>query len=109
MSRSGVKMKRTRREQVLSAYHSVATMSEHPGMFVPTATRLLKRKARIKKTRPPNEAASLDAVVVSLGAERLTEPGPLGIGYFSTSTTYRRTVLYALSRWGARSVQAFDL
>ena len=44
-----------------------------------------------------------------LGADRLTEPGPLGIGYFSTSTTYRRTVLYALSRWGARSAQAFDL
>jgi hypothetical protein len=70
---------------------------------VPQATRLLKRKASINyKTRPPNEAASLNSI-------RLTEPGPLGIGYFSTSTTYRRTVLYALSRWGARSAQAFAL
>ena len=30
-------------------------------------------------------------------------------GYFSVSTTYRRTTLVALSRWGARSDQAFDL
>ena len=29
--------------------------------------------------------------------------------YFSVSTTYRRTTLVAFSRWGARSVQAFDL
>jgi hypothetical protein len=29
--------------------------------------------------------------------------------YFSTSTTYLRAVLTALSRWGARSIQAFDL
>jgi hypothetical protein len=29
--------------------------------------------------------------------------------YFSTSTTYLRITLLALSRWGARSVQAFDL
>ena len=29
--------------------------------------------------------------------------------YFSTSTTYRRIVFCDLSRWGARSVQAFDL
>jgi len=29
--------------------------------------------------------------------------------YFSTSTTYLRITLVALSRWGARSAQAFDL
>ena len=29
--------------------------------------------------------------------------------YFSTSTTYRRNVFCDLSRWGATSVQAFDL
>jgi hypothetical protein len=33
----------------------------------------------------------------------------LGMGYFSVSTTYRRTSLYDLARWGSRSVQAFDL
>jgi hypothetical protein len=40
-------------------------------------------------------------------------PDPRAVGmpcdYFSTSTTYRRTTLTALSRWGARSAQAFDL
>ena len=29
--------------------------------------------------------------------------------YLTASTAYRRTVLIAFSRWGARSFQAFDL
>jgi hypothetical protein len=32
-----------------------------------------------------------------------------GYYYFSTSTTYLRITLANLSRWGAMSVQAFDL
>ena len=35
--------------------------------------------------------------------------GSEAIAYFTASTTYRRIVFWLLSRWGARSVQAFDL
>jgi hypothetical protein len=57
-------------------------------------------------TSPPNETASLCAVVASFGPRCSRCPGT---GYFSASTTYRRITLTALSRWDARSVQAFDL
>jgi hypothetical protein len=55
--------------------------------------------------RPPNKTASL----CRFWARRAPQQGALGTGYFSASTTYRRITLTALSRWGARSAQAFDL
>src|ERR1700704_2867960 len=46
---------------------------------VPQATRLLKRKASINhKTRPPNEAASLNAVVAGFGRRPSDGAGAVG-------------------------------
>jgi hypothetical protein len=49
------------------------------GRQVPQATRLLKRKASINhKTRPPNEAASLNAVVAGFGRRPSDGAGTVG-------------------------------
>ena len=49
------------------------------GRQVPQATRLLKRKASINhKTRPPNEAASLNAVVAGFGRRPSDGAGAVG-------------------------------
>ena len=66
---------------MLYAYNPIATgeRTSPIGRFVPQATRLLKRKASINhKTRPPNEAASLNAVVAGFGRRLSDGAGAVG-------------------------------
>src|SRR5262249_2842913 len=69
---------------------------------------------RIGGNRRPDPPA--DATGRGFGTTRRSRPAlrsapiaPIRTAYFSTSTAYRRITLYALSRWGCMSVQAFDL
>jgi hypothetical protein len=48
------------------------------------------------------------AILLYRGPPQLAAPA-FDYRYFSTSTTYLRITLANLSRWGARSAQAFDL
>jgi hypothetical protein len=98
-----------------------------PGSAAPADTQEMKEgpggeAGAFKETSQSRDQGALDAPILSQctnqarrGSHKQPAPSlmpPLGLEkgpYFSTSTAYRRIVFCDLSRWGARSVQAFDL
>jgi hypothetical protein len=85
---------------------------KHPFPHVMIAQALLlnlasRRKSDLSEKLGPSERGCPMGGQVA-GSPQLAAPA-FEYRYFSTSTTYLRITLVALSRWGARSVQAFDL
>jgi hypothetical protein len=67
------------------------------------------RSAPTRRLRRDGPGLAICTVSPSTALTTGCRPVGLRRAYLSTSTTYRRIVFCVLSRWGARSVQAFDL